>query len=246
MKGRVTIEVVEGKWEESVKKSDGSTELIEKKGIIVTATDAQGRQGVVKQSWRYPNWRSVIPAKIGPAISIDTKKLADGVKRIMPQLCSASMLMVVEADKGDKNLKLSGEDYDFSKDGNVTVELAGKMPCPIKVALKASMVVTATGFAVSTMHFTDASRALVFLGDTTLTIQMPLALLDYRKEPHPTDGQLRKFDLNEWVDAPLPEKPQGGKTAVKKPKAVKEAAQHQPSFAEKLREALLRQFRQAA
>jgi len=264
MKGRVTIEAVEGKWEESVKKSDGSTEMIEKKGIIVTATDAQGRQGVAKQSWRYPNWRSVIPATIGPAISIDTKMLADGVKRIMPQLCGASLLMVVEADKGDKNLKLSGKDYDFSKDGSVAVELAGKMPCPMKVALKASTVVTAAGFAVSTMHFTDASRALVFLGDTTLTMQMPMDLFDYRKEPHPTDGQLRKFDLNEWVEAPLPEKP-NGKPASKKvgAKAAKEATQHQPipadaptrslsdighqpSFAEKLREALLRQFRQAA
>jgi len=253
MKGRVTIEAVEGKWEESVKKSDGSTELIEKKGIIVTATDAQGRQGVVKQSWCYPNWRGVIPAEIGPAISIDTKKLADGVKRIMPQ-CSASMLMVVEADKGDKNLKLSGEDYDFSKDGNVTVELAGKMPCPMKVALKASTVATAAGFAVSTMHFTDASRALVFLGDTTLTMQMPMELFDYRKEPHPTDGQLRKFDLNEWVEAPLPEKP-NGKPASKKvgAKAAKEATQHQPSdighqpsFAERLREALLKHYQQAA
>lgn len=252
MKGRVTIEAVESKWEERVEKKDGSTELKEVEGIIVTATDAQGRQGVVKQSWRYPNWRGVIPAKIGPAIAIDTKALADGVKRIMPQLNGATQMLIVESGKDDRSLKLSGEDYDFSKEGRMTVELVGKMPCPMKVALKASAVVTAAGFAVRTMHFTGASHALMFLGDTTLTIQMPILYDDCHNAPHPTDGQLQKFDIGEWVDAEVKTTERKATAAKKaKPKArASEIPQHteraELTFAERLRETLLKHYKAAA
>lgn len=202
MKGTVTVTAVEGRWEESVEKYDHSTELKEVDGIIVTATDENGRQGVLKvsQYFRYPNWRRVIPSRIGPAISVDMKKLADGVKRMMPQLNDASEMVELSASAGDKHIVLSGEDYDFSKSGSVKVELLEEMPCGMRVSLKAPTVITATGFQVKTMHYKGAGMVVLFIGDNTLTIQMPMVIDGkmVEKGPKPTDKQLEPFDINKW------------------------------------------------
>ena len=204
MKGTVTVTAVEGRWEESVEKDDHSTELKEVDGIIVTATDENGRQGVLKvsQYFLYPNWRKVIPSKIGPAISMDMKKLADGVKRMMPQLNDASQMVTLSASEGDNHIELSGENYDFAKSGSVKVELLEAMPCGMRVALKAPMVITATGFQVKTMHYMDAGLAVMFVGDNTLTLQMPM-LIDGKcieRGPKPTDRQLEAFDIGKWTE----------------------------------------------
>jgi len=203
MKGTVTVTAVEGRWEESVEKDDHSTELKEVEGLIVTATDENGRQGVLKVSdyFLYPNWRRVIPSKIGPAISVDMKKLAEGVKRVTPQLNEASQMMMLSADAGDKSIVLSGDDYDFSKSGSVKVELLEDMPCGMRVGLKATTVITATGFQVKTMHYKSAGLAVLFLGDNTLTIQMPMVIDGkvIERGPKPTDGQLEAFDINKWA-----------------------------------------------
>lgn len=216
MKGTVTVTAVEGHWEESVEKDDHSTELREVDGIIVTATDENGRQGVLKvsQYFRYPFWRRVIPSKIGPAISVDMKKLAEGVKQVMPQLSDASQMVTLSASEGDKHIVLSGEDYDFAKSGSAKVELLEEMPCGMRVGLNAPAVIKATGFQVKTMHFKGAGLAVMFIGDNTLTLQMPM-LLDEKmveKGPKPTDGQLEPFDINKWCDKkdPTPTLPKGG------------------------------------
>lgn len=218
MKGTVTVTAVDGRWEESVEKDDHSTELREVDGIIVTATDENGRQGVLKvsQYFRYPNWRSVIPSRIGPAISVDMKKLAEGVKRMMPQLNDASEMVELSASAGDKHIVLSGEDYDFSKSGSAKVELLEEMPCGMRVGLKAPMVITATGFQVKTMHYKGAGLAVMFVGDNTLTLQMPM-LIDGKmieRGSKPTDKQLESFDINKWCDKAVTGEPK--KPAVKK------------------------------
>ena len=203
MKGTVTIDVVEGKWEESYRKSDGSTELHDVSGIIVTATDQSGRQAVLKVStyFVFPNWRSVIPQKLGPAIHIDTKALADGVKRIMPHVNCASEMITVTASAGDKVLELSGQDYDFSKGGSVKVDVCSKIPCGVRVGMKASMVITAMGFDVRTMHYKAADEAVMFIGDKTITLQMPMLVDESDKGPKPTDKQLKRFDVGKWASA---------------------------------------------
>lgn len=258
MRGRVTVEAVEGKWEESVEDKDGHTELQEVDGIIVTATDENGRQGVVRAHKCYPNWRGVVPNRIGPAIGIDTKKLAEGVKRVRPQLCDASELMTVQADAGDKAVCLSGEDYDFYTSGSVSVELENKAPCAMKVGLKASSVLKATSFAVKTMHYKGGGYAVVFLGDNTLVLMMPMVNDDYKNTPTPSDGQLRKFDVGEWAERAVAKSQPAGnakkkaKRGVSKKRAKAAASSEKPhasnelslasnelSLAERLRQALL-------
>ena len=240
MKGTVTVTAVEGRWEESVEKDDHSTELKEVEGLIVTATDENGRQGVLKVSdyFLYPNWRRVIPSKIGPAISVDMKKLAEGVKRVTPQLNEASQMMMLSASEGDKSIVLSGDDYDFSKSGSVKVELLEEMPCGMRVGLKATTVITATGFQVKTMHYKSAGLAVLFLGDNTLTIQMPMVIDGkvIERGPKPTDEQLEAFDINKWCSQPVTGEP---KPKPKKAKGQPSAIGHQPSIADQLRQVLL-------
>lgn len=256
MKGTVTVTAVEGRWEESVEKDDHSTELKEVDGIIVTATDENGRQGVLKvsQYFRYPNWRSVIPSRIGPAISMDMKKLADGVKRMMPQLNYASEMVELSASAGDKAIVLSGEDYDFSKSGSVKVELLEEMPCGMRVGLKATTVIKATGFQVKTMHYKSAGGALMFIGDNTLTLQMPMMLDGKYIEfgPKPTDKQMRSFDIGKWADAPTKDQAKvvskkGTMKVGTQPSSVRlQTSTAEPTLAERLRAALLQQFAKAA
>ena len=247
MKGTVTVTAVDGRWEESVEKDDHSTELQEVDGIIVTATDENGRQGVLKvsQYFRYPNWRRVIPSKIGPAISMDMKKLADGVKRMMPQLSDASQMVTLSASAGDKHIELSGEDYDFSKSGSVKVELLEEMPCGMRVALKAPMVLTATGFQVKTMHYKGAGLSVLFVGDNTLTLQMPMVIDEKYVEqgPKPTDDQLDPFDINKWTETKVKTTTKTTSKAKKVHSRVGSAVHSQTSneltIADKLREAIL-------
>ena len=226
MKGTVTVTAVDGRWEEHVEKDDHSTELMEVEGIIVTATDENGRQGVLKvsQYFRYPFWRRVIPSKIGPAISVDMKKLAEGVKQVMPLLNDSSQMVTLSASEGDKHIVLSGEDYDFAKSGSVKVELLEEMPCGMRVALKAPAVITATGFQVKTMHYKGAGLAVMFVGDNTLTLQMPMVIDGKMIErgSKPTDKQLEPFDVGAWCDKAVEAKANTKtKTKTQKPAAVK-------------------------
>ena len=244
MKGRVTIEAVEGKWEESVEDGNGNTELKEVSGIIVTATDAGGRQAVVKSHARYPRWRSVVPKEIGPAISIDTKQLADGVRRVRPQLNEASDCMTLESSAGENAIRLSGENIDFSLSGCVTVALPGVMPCNMGVGLKASKVLAAMGFGVKTMHYKGADSPVVFVGDGTMTLQMPMITEDYKRSPRPEAGQMVGFDIGEWIDKTVAKSQDKKTQAKRKPKpaakvAMKVTAKAGHTLAERLRAALL-------
>jgi hypothetical protein len=204
----------------------------------------------VSQYFRYPNWRKVIPSRIGPVISMDMKKLAEGVKQVMPQLSDASQMVTLSASAGDKHIVLSGEDYDFSKSGSVKVELLEEMPCGMRVGLKAPTVLTATGFQVKTMHYKGAGLAVLFVGDNTLTIQMPMVIDEKYVErgPKPTDGQLEPFDINKWCSKAVEAKA-NTKTKPKAEPKPKSKTQTQTSdikpqtstmdIAERLRQALL-------
>lgn len=200
----------------------------------------------VSQYFRYPLWRRVIPSRIGPAISMDMKKLAEGVKRMMPQLNDSSQMVTLSANAGDKHIELSGEDYDFSKSGSVKVELLEEMPCGMKVSLKAPMVFVATDFQVKTIHYKDAGQAVMFIGDNTLTLQMPMVIDGkmVEKGPKPTDKQLEPFDINKWCNKAVEAK---AKTKTKTKKSVKKTTDKTDrtdnpaaiDLAERLRQALL-------
>ena len=244
MKGRVTIEAVEGTWEESVEDGNGNTETKEVCGIIVTATDAGGRQAVVKSHARFPRWRSVVPKEIGPAVSIDRKQMSDGVKRVRPQLNNASELMKVESSKGDGAVRLSGEDCDFSTSGCVTVPLAGASPCDMAVGLKAPSVLSIMAFGVKTMHYDNADHPVLFVGDNTMAILMPMITDDFKSSPRPARNLMEKFDIGAWVDKPIAKIQDKKPQAKRKPKpaakvVMKATAKAEPTLAERLRAALL-------
>lgn len=249
MKGMVTVEVTEGKWEELWTKGDGTKELIEKDGIIITATDEKGRQGVLKaaRGFTYPNWRSVIPNKIGPAISIDPKKLTDGVKRIATQLDAVKEKVTITASAGDKVLELSGSDEYFNTGGSVKVDV-GKVPCDMLVGLKAPMVIVSMGFNVKTMHYKASDQAVLSIGDDTFTMQMPMLVEGKADGPTPPDDKLKQFDIEKWLGAAKAEtKTKSEKLKNKKEKNCQlSTVNSQQSLTDRLRAALRKQLGVAA
>ncbi len=187
MKGRVTIVVTENPDEEN--------------GVIVTATDEHGCQGVVEQRGRFPNWRSVVPKEIGPDINIDTKAFAKSIKCISSQLSKASMKMTMEAKASDESLRLYGEDIDFSTGGDTKVEVTGGVPSSMKMAVKATALLVIINFNVNTMHYIDASSALIFKGAGTFAMMMPLQEEWMHEAPRTPDNQMQTFDVDECMRA---------------------------------------------
>lgn len=185
MKGRVTIEVVENPDEEN--------------GVIVTATDEHGCQGVVEQCGRFPNWRSVVPKEIGPDINIDTKAFKKSIQRILPQLSGVSMKMTMEAKAGDESLRLYGEDTDFSIGGETKVEVTGGVPSSMQTAVRATALFPIIDFNVNTMHYIDASRALIFKGAGTFAMMMPLQEEWMHEAPCTPADQMQAFDIDECM-----------------------------------------------
>lgn len=210
MKGRVTIEVVENPDEEN--------------GVIVTATDEHGCQGVVEQRGRFPNWRSVVRKEIGPDINIDTKAFAKSIKRILSQLSAASKKMTMEAKAGDESLRLYGEDIDFSTGGDTKVEVAGGVPSSMQMAVKATALLATIDFNVNTMHYIDASSALIFKGAGTFAMLMPIQEEWMHEAPRTPADQMQTFDIDECMAAAGAE----SKVKGKKSKAKPETRNHKP------------------
>jgi len=243
MKGTITVEV----------------ELNDGREQIVTATDGSGRHGEVMQSQAYPNWRSVIPQNVGKGIRVDVKPWEAAVKQVLPHLCQASNLMYIDAGRGSKTITFKGEDYDFSKTVEASVQAPTGVNGGLWVGVKATSLLTMLGFQPDVMHFTDRSRALLFHNDQTLSICMPM-LIDGLDEPRGPE-KMERFSLEAWEKKTMGE----ATTKKAKPKAKQAAgkiqtppptppldgrgaatASNEPTFAERLREALLKHYRQAA
>ncbi len=231
MKGTVTVEVTENKV-------GAGTEL------VITATDGKGRQGVVTQDGRYPNWRSVIPSSVGRPVTVDAAVWEKAVKQLQPHVPPSSELMKMDAERGAEAIVFSGEDYDLGKVTTVSVPVPDGVPDGLLVGVKASYLLKALAFAPTAMYFIGASRALLFLSDETLLIVMPMLIDCEPQTPRgPRDEDMVTFSLDGWIRK---------KAAKKKPaKASKPAAwtadKAQPvpsadviSLAERLRQALMK------
>jgi hypothetical protein len=93
----------------------------------------------------------------------------------------------------------------------------------------------------------------MFIGDNTLTLQMPMVLDGKYVErgPKPTDKQLKRFDIGKWVDSPVAKaetKAESKATGKPKAKAKPETCtvNPEPTLEDRLRAALLKQLRMAA
>ena len=252
MKGTVTIEV----------------EVNDADDLLITATDASGRRGEVVQKERYPNWRSVIPSKVGKAIKVDAPAWEKAVKQILPQLNCASLLMYMDAEPDSKTITFSGEDYDFSKHATAQVDAKGGVNGGLWVGVKATIFLTVLSFGITDMHYTDRNRAILFHDDETVIIMMPM-LIDGIDEPRGPE-KIVTFSLDEWVKAEVSTavvksiKPVKKQTKVKAKVFTKSAPKALPrsdrqpdhgglsdvpkgmTLEDRLRAALLKQLRMAA
>jgi hypothetical protein len=95
------------------------------------------------------------------------------------------------------------------------------------------------------MHYKGAGLAVLFLGDNTLTIQMPMVIDGKCAErgSKPTDEQLEPFDINKWTETKV-------KTTTKTTSKAKKVHSRVGSavhavhldLAEQLRQALLKRL----
>jgi len=252
MKGAITIEVENKKFEYTVHQSNGKDVTTTTDGLLVTATDANGKQADVRQEYRYPNWRSTTPQRVGKAIEIDAKLWGDTAKRIAPQVNQASFLMWLDAEKGSEVIAFKGENYDFSKDINISVPLSAKLPFSVLVGMKTPALVDTMAFEPKVMHYTDSKHAVMFVADDTYVILMPMLLPDGSGNGSGPQDQkdFITFSVDKWIGqeaAPIEKpKPAAKAKAATKTKTVAQAAKTEPTLEERLREALEKQLLVAA
>lgn len=228
MKGTITVEI------EKNEEPGG-------RGIIITATDEKGKTGTVNQTGRFPNWRSVIPKRVGKAVNVDVGAWMDAVKKVLPHVCPASELMWLDAERGADTMRFCGEDLDFSLGTTVDVDIEGGVPNGMWVGLKASKVKDALMFNPTKMHYTDYSRAVVFVSDDALVLQMPMLLEEKPTTPRGPQGDddCEDLDIDELLKGEVRSKKsevRGKKSKAKKPQTSN--ISHQPSLADRLRMAL--------
>lgn len=238
MKGRITVVVAKATWTEGKVKYDG---------LLITATDENGKSGEVHQSGRFPNWRSVTPSSnLSLPIPVDAQAMAKAVKLLLPQLNPVFPHLSMTAVCGAKELELNGGEIDFSMSGDVKLPIDGGMPTGIWMAINAQWLLQALAFKPTRMHYIEPSRPVLFFSDDTMVLVMPALREGSMPEGNYGVNTTTGFNLSEW----LGEKPEPQKT-VKKPEkkkeakvVVKQAAQPkdttaQLSLADRLREALM-------
>ncbi len=247
MKGTVTVEIM----------GDGQG------NEVVRVIDQQGIAAELEQTARYPNWRSVMPWSSGYPIDVDAKAWAaslGGMLKAMDKDDAALQYSVrLYGERGDKTLCMSH--YDWNGDETVKQDLdVVQMPYKMFTTFAGKKLQAILAFEPTAMRFVENSRPVMFYSADTLMMLMPLLVngddgIGCKVESKDCD----RFDLEKWLEGEA----QGVSKA--KPKAKQAAgkiqtppptppldgrgaatASNEPTFAEKLREALLRQFRQAA
>ena len=145
----------------------------------------------------------------------------------MLQLSEASKKMTMEAKAGDESLRLYGEDIDFSTGGDTKVEVTGGVPSSMKMAVKATALLATIDFNVNTMHYIDASSALIFKGAGTFAMLMPLQEEWMHEAPRTPADQMQTFDVDKCMAAAGAD---GAASKVKgqRSKAKPETRNHKP------------------
>lgn len=229
MKGRIEVTVV-----------------IEDYKTIVTATDEKGTQGEVLMNVRYPNWRSVIPGTTGYPITVDAKAWDAALKEIVAKLDSSVYPVRLYGEQGDKTLAISWENYDMNEQGQKDVEV-GEMPFKMFVGMNGKRLRDVMAFGPTQMRFMESTRAVLFVGDETVVLIMPLLVADNLDLHCGVDKRYYDtFDLRKWIGVDEGEVVVDN-TKDLKPETKKPETKATPTFAERLRAALLAgQMKQAA
>lgn len=240
MKGTVTVEIMGGDYGNEV----------------VRVIDQHGTAAELEQTARYPNWRSAMPWSSGYAIDVDAKVWAASLNamiKTMDKDDDGPLYSVrLYGERGDKALRMSH--YSWNNDETVKQDLeVGRMPYKMFATFAGKRMQAILTFEPTAMRFVENIRPVMFYSADTLMLLMPLLVNDddgmgCKVESKDCD----RFDLERWLQGEA----QGvskAKPKAKTTKAAKEAAEHQPSsighqssFAERLREALLKHYKAAA
>lgn len=234
MKGTVTVEIIgDGQGNETVR-----------------VTDSQGTAAELEQTVRYPHWRSAMPWNTGWAIDVDAKawnSSLGGMLKAMDKDDDGPQYSVrLYGERGDKTLRMSH--YNWNGDETVKQDLdVGQMPYKMFATFAGKRLQTILAFEPTAMRFVENTRAVMFYSADTLMLLMPLLVNDDSGMGCEVESKdCDHFDLEKWLKGEA----QGMSKA--KPKATKAAQHqpsdigHQPSFAERLREALLKHYKAAA
>ena len=205
---------------------------------VTTASDEKGETAELRQTAVYPRWRFVIPRTTGYAIDVDWKAWDAALKEIVPKLDSAVYPVRLYGEEKSKTLSFNWENYAADERGSKDVSV-GEMPYNMSVSLNGKRLRDLMAMQPTEMRFVESWRAVMFLNDETLLLMMPLLDADYEKCT--VDKRyFDTFDLEKWVGADL------GEVVVDNRKDLKPETKAEPTLTERLREALLKQLKQAA
>ena len=215
--------------------------------LLATCTDEKGTTAELRTGARYPRWRTVIPGMTGWPIDVDAKTWDVALKEIVPKMKGQPLCPVrFYGEAKSKTMAICWDNVDTDDRGQKDVSV-GAMPYKLTVALNGQKLRDVLAFQPTAMRFTDAARAVVFYGDDTLCLLMPV--FDNNYEPYGVDKIcLESFNLEKWIGADM------GKVMVDntkdlKPETVNPETKREQTLEERLREALLKQlpqFRKAA
>jgi len=222
MKGVVTVEILSDTYDE-----------------FVRVSDSQGATAEMKLDARYPVWRSVMPWRSGYPITVDAKAW-DAVLKDMQAVIDKSAVncpMRVYGERDGRTIRLSHYDDIADKEWSRDVEV-GWMPYKMFASFNCKRLRDVMAFQPTGMRFVESTRAVMFTGDETLVLLMPL-LGNIDMTCKIEDKDYDRFDLAKWMMAGKKEE-----VRVKNPEPC--TANHEPTLAERLRAVLLAQMKQAA
>ena len=222
MKGTVTVEILSDTYDE-----------------VVRVTDSQGATAELKQGARYPVWRSVMPWSSGCPITVDAKAW-DAVLKDMQAAADKNCPMRVYGERDGRTIRLSHYDDIADKEWSRDVEV-GWMPYKMFASFNCRRLRDVMAFQPTGMRFVESTRAVMFTGDETLVLLMPLlGSCNFGLTCKIEDKDRDRFDLAKWMMA--------GKKDDVKPQTSSVSPQPSggPTLAERLRAVLLAQMKQAA
>ncbi|MBR6275950.1 MAG: hypothetical protein IKR31_03325 [Prevotella sp.] len=168
---------------------DDCTVTITTNGHHVSLSIADGTQlSCLCCEQRYPNWRSVIPQGAPYSVTVEREAIVRSIKRVQPFASDSSQLLriAVTTDpiSGDPCLRLTTEDYDFSKTASESVTLQDSTaPDGFAIGVKASSLLEVLGTLRTenaVINLTDSSRAITIQEEDKtshlLALVMPMLL----------------------------------------------------------------------
>ena len=187
MKGTVTVEIMgDGQGNETVRVSD-----------------EKGTAAEMKQTTRYPNWRSAMPWNTGWAIDVDAKawnSSLGGMLKAMDKDDDGPQYSVrLYGERGDKTLRMSH--YNWNGDEVMKQDLdVAQMPYKMFATFAGKKLQTILAFEPTAMRFVEDVRPVMFYSADTLMLLMPLLVNDdIGMGCKVESGYCDRFDLERWL-----------------------------------------------